>query len=137
MMYSISDIYSEYGLVMQRNSLVAPTPEGTITYVSAFWTPNGWKYSTMLNFSDMVLDRARIQTSTGKDFDVMIAGVSKEMMQGAKVFVSPVSLAENDPFISYLKAKKKPYIFSAADDARSFYKVCFAVKDSEICGLGM
>ena len=136
--YSIGEIYSEYGMAMQRNSLVAPIPEGTVTEVNSFYTPKGWKYSSMLRFSDMVLDRADIKTSTGKVYDVMIDGVTKEMMQGANVFISPVSLSENDPLIRYLKDKKhSPFIFSSAEDARSFYKVCFEVNGSTICGLGL
>lgn len=69
---------------------------------------------------------------------MIIAGVTKEMMQGSNIFVTPVSITENDPIIRRIKeGKYHDTIFGNAENARSFYKVCFDVNGSVLCGLGI
>lgn len=132
-----SAIYAEYALFMQKQSMVAPTEQGTVSKVDSFNTSSLWKYLNTINLTKMRIDGGTLHTSSGKVFNFLVAGMTKDKMAKARIFTIPVKMDGNDPVLNGQMKNGTMILFADTHVALRHFKICFDVNSSVICGLGV
>ncbi|ELO5146945.1 hypothetical protein QHC70_003691 [Citrobacter freundii] len=136
LMSSTSSVYADYGMLMQKQSLEAPVSQGAVVKVDSFGTAWIWKYANILNRTNMRIDGGSLHTTSGKNFNFRISGISKMDIEKAQVFTIPVKIDKNDPVLKGSDNDGKSYFFENEELTMNHIKICFVVNGSVTCGLG-